>query len=132
MKKIKKVFSWLFNSEEQEELITPTDAKEEFILKYKDVIIGYLRVKEGSWTFQYSDEFKTQENLNVLVDFPDTGRVYEALHLWPFFAHRIPGLGQPQVQEIIEKEKLNKKSEVDLLKRFGQHTITNPFELVAH
>lgn len=132
MKTIKKAFSWLFNSEESEDLMTPVEAKEEFTLKYKDVVVGYLRVNNGSWTFQYSDEFKTQENLNILVDFPDMGKVYEAEHLWPFFAHRIPGLGQPQVQEIIEKEKLNKKSEVALLKRFGQYTITNPFELVTH
>ena len=126
---IKKMINWILNSEEQEELITPSNANEAFILKYKDLVIGYLKVKNGSWMFEYSEPFKNQNQVDALVDFPDKNKMYDSPHLWPFFSHRIPGLGQPQVQEIIKNEKIDGKNEVDLLKRFGQRSITNPFEL---
>ena len=122
--------SKLFKSEEQTgELNTPIDAKATFLLTYKELEIGYLRHSEGKWIFEYSDEFKNQNQIAVLIDFPDKSHHYESPYLWPFFSHRIPGLGQPQVQEIIKEEKLNPENEIDLLKRFGKKSITNPFEL---
>ena len=131
------MLSWLnklFKTEEQLEeleLTTPKDAKAHFVLKYKDLPIGYLNHASGKWEFQYSDEFKHQQKIDVLVDFPKMSHKYEASYLWPFFAHRIPGLGQPQIREIIRHEKLNPHNEIDLLRRFGQKTITNPFELTT-
>ena len=128
---IKKVINWIFKSEEQEDFDTPVNVNEEFILKYKDTHIGYLKVHNGVWVFTYSEKFKHQNQLDVLVDFPNKDKIYESHHLWPFFSHRIPGLGQPSVQEIIQKEHLDKKNEAGLLKRFGQFSITNPFELAT-
>ena len=131
------MLSWLnklFKNEEQPEeleLTTPKDAKAHFVLKYKNLPIGYLNHANGKWEFQYSDEFKFQQKIDVLVDFPEKTQKYEASYLWPFFAHRIPGLGQPQIREIIRHENLNPHNEIDLLRRFGQKTITNPFELTT-
>lgn len=120
----------LFKSEEQsQELSTPVNAQARFILTYKNLIIGHLTHENGKWIFEYSDEFKSQNRITALTDFPRKDKKYEESYLWPFFAHRIPGLGQPQVQEIIRHEKLDSKNEIDMLRRFGQKAITNPFEL---
>lgn len=122
----------LFKNEEQEaDFNTPKDAVAQFELCLHDKVIGHLNYKNGKWTFTYSDEFKNQNDIDVLVDFPKKDKKYESDSLWPFFLHRIPGLGQPQVQRTIKREKLNAKSEIDLLKYFGRKTITNPFELSA-
>lgn len=122
----------LFKNEEQsEELTTPINAEAQFILTYKNLTIGYLTHSHGKWIYEYSEEFKKQDRLTVLTDFPRKDKKYEESFLWPFFAHRIPGLGQPQVKEIIKQENLDSKNEIDLLRRFGQKTITNPFELAS-
>jgi len=122
----------LFRNEEQsEELSAPKGVNVLFILKYKDLTIGYLHHTDDKWVFQYSDEFKHQDKLDVLIDFPLKEQKYEAPFLWPFFAHRIPGLGQPQIQDIIKHENLNPKNEIDMLRRFGHKSITNPFELAV-
>lgn len=127
------MLNWLskyFKDEEQpEELTTPKDAHADFVLMFKDLTIGYLNYDNGKWVFQYSEEFKNQNKIDVLVDFPNKDQKYEEAFLWPFFAHRIPGLGQPQVQEIIKHENINPRNQIDLLRRFGQKAITNPFEL---
>ncbi len=117
------------NEEQAEELCTPKNAHADFVLMFKDLTIGHLNHDNGKWVFQYSEEFKKQNKIDVLVDFPKKEQRYVDSYLWPFFAHRIPGLGQPQVQEIIKEEKLNPHNEIDLLRRFGKKSITNPFEL---
>ena len=127
------MLSWinkLFKNEDQsEDFATPKEEQATFILKYKGLIIGYLNHINGNWRFYYSDEFKQQDKIDKLVDFPEKGKVYTENYLWPFFAHRIPGLGQPHIQEIIKQEKLNPKDEIHMLRRFGRKSITNPFEL---
>ncbi len=122
----------LFKNEEQSvELSTPKNAQAHFTLKYKNLPVGYLNYLNGVWEFQYSDEFKNQNKIDVLLDFPKKEQKYEESYLWPFFAHRIPGLGQPKIQEIIKDEHLNPNNEIDLLRRFGRKSITNPFELAV-
>lgn len=127
------MLNWMsrfFKSEEQPvELSTPRDLKVVFELRYKDLVVGHLILDDGNWQFFYSEEFKHQSKITPILDFPDTNKSYKATDLWPFFAHRIPGLGQPQVQEIIKNESLNPTNSAELLKRFGQKSITNPFEL---
>lgn len=48
-------------------------------------------------------------------------KTYKSEELWPFFRIRIPGLEQPSVQEILERENIDKNDEVELLKRFGKN-----------
>jgi hypothetical protein len=55
--------------------------------------------------------------------------VYTKDELWPFFIIRIPSLKQPKVQKIISKEEIDSTSQVELLKRFGEKSISNPFQL---
>jgi len=127
---MKNLLAKLFRNEEQtENLKTPKNVKATIVLMYQDLKIGVLTYESGNWTFEYSSEFKNQNELDLLIDFPKKEKKYEQAYLWPFFAHRIPGLGQPQIQRIIEDEKLDPNNEVDLLKRFGKKSISNPFEL---
>jgi hypothetical protein len=108
---------------------TPAGKSARFELFYRDLPIGWLELRDGRWSFEYTSVFRNQTEVNPLVDFPDVRKVYVTEDLWPFFVSRIPSLAQPQVQETIEKEGLDGHSNVDLLKRFGERTISNPFVL---
>lgn len=126
-----KIKSWF--SKGDEDLIThlPLDENATFILKVDEIEIGTLHCEKGVWEFKYSDEFKKKNEYNLITGFPDLNKVYRENTLWPFFRIRIPGLKQPAVQEIIKKENINQENEVALLKRFGQKTISNPYELLS-
>lgn len=127
---MKNLLSKLFKNEEQaQELEAPVNTQVNMVLTYDGLMIGYLSHSKGTWKFEYSNEFKAQHKVDVLVDFPDKSQKYESSFLWPFFAHRIPGLGQPQIQDIIKEEKINPNNQIDLLQRFGKKSITNPFVL---
>ena len=54
-----------------------------FTISYKDLEIGSLELKDGLWHFAYSDEFKEQNQIPALPDFPDTQKVYTKDELWP-------------------------------------------------
>ncbi len=115
----------LFKSEEgQEDFYTPTDIEIVFSLTYRSLEIGTLRLKTGEWAFQYSEGFKNQDKIKPLLDFPNVHKIYTSEELYPFFTQRIPGVGQ----NVRKMENLN---EVDLLKKFGKQTISNPFVLQA-
>lgn len=118
-----------FRSEGHEGIGTPRDEDAEFVLAYEELPVGYLRLHEGRWQYRYAREFRHQSQVKPLVDFPDVDKVYESTDLWPFFLSRIPSLAQPQVQEVIHKEGLDEHSDVDLLRRFGTRSISNPFVL---
>ncbi len=122
----KKLFK---NDDQPKEFPSPVETPVRFILSYKSLIIGDLTHESGKWIFKYSEEFKAQDKIGVLLDFPNKDKVYESSLLWPFFSHRIPGLGQPQVKNIIKRENIDATNEIALLRRFGKRTITNPFEL---
>ncbi|HLR33520.1 MAG TPA: HipA N-terminal domain-containing protein [Fodinibius sp.] len=133
---LEKATNTLFNrlnqhSEGHEDLRTPSSIKAEFELKYKSLTVGYLELNGGVWTFSYADEFKEQDTLRPIVQFPDTHKVYKNEELWPFFTIRIPGLNQPEIAQIIEAEDIDRTNEVELLKRFGEKTISNPYDLVS-
>lgn len=119
----------LWKSEGQENIITPQEYDVDFQLTYKDLKVGTLCLHSGTWTFKYSEEFKNQDQIKPLVDFPDVEREYCSDELQPFFAHRIPGLGQPKIQKIIKAEQIDAQNEAKLLERFGKVSITNPFQL---
>lgn len=103
----------------------------EFRLTYKQIPIGVLSLQNSVWEWRYTDEFRAQDKLVPLIEFPDVNRIYRTEDLWPFFATRAPSLKRPDILQIIEREHIDKNDEVALLKRFGQRTITNPFELVS-
>ena len=95
-----------------------------FELTYRSLQIGALSLNAGEWSFRYSEAFKNQDKIKPLLDFPDVNKVYASEELYPFFTQRIPGVGQ----NVRKQKNLN---EVDLLKKFGKQTISNPFVLQA-
>jgi HipA-like protein len=130
---LRKFINWFSKSEDDFEMQVqlPKDEEAKFILMVDNIRIGILYCEKGEWYFKYTDDFKTHsDEYNRITGFPDLNKTYKSDTLWPFFQIRIPGLKQPAIQEILEKEKIDKENEVALLKRFGKKTITNPYELV--
>ena len=121
----------LWKSEGQQDIVTPNNYNVKFQLTYEALHIGTLSLEKGVWSFYYSEDFKNQDEIKPLLEFPDVHKIYESEELLPFFALRIPGLGQPKVQKIIEKEEIEESNEAQLLERFGRTTIANPFILQA-
>lgn len=107
----------------------PPEAHAKFLLTYDDLLVGTLTVKDGLWKFEYSDKFKSEEELRPIVEFPDVNKIYVNEDLWQFFASRIPSTEQPEVEEILRREHVEEDDAVGLLKLFGRRTISNPFEL---
>ena len=100
-----------------------------FHLKYGDFLKGVLTYEGNVWTFEYSNEFRNQGNINPIIDFPDVSKVYKNNDLWPFFASRIPSINQEFQLKKIRKANIDSNDAVQLLKLFGSETITNPFKL---
>lgn len=123
---IKNLFS---KGEEDSKLELPKDLTGKLELFLDGTIVGYLSCKDGAWVFQYSTEFKNQDEYPPIKEFPDVNKIYKSEVLWPFFRIRIPGLKQPKIKQIIKEENL-KTDEFDLLKRFGKRSISNPYILV--
>ena len=119
----------LWNLNGQEEIETPINESIAFELKYKKILIGILVLENGIWTFEYSEEFKNQDILAPLTDFPQLEKIYKSNSLYPFFLIRIPSLKQPKVQQEIKEHDIDERNAVDLLKFFGHRTIANPFLL---
>jgi HipA-like protein len=91
--------------------------------------IGTLVAREGGWDFAYSDKFR-RSKLRPLVLFPDTIQRYHTTTLWPFFRLRIPSLRRDAIRKIVDRERINKSDEVQMLRRFGRRTVSDPFELL--
>ena len=110
-------------------MTVPETAQAKFHLSYQGLLVGILSVEEGVWKFVYSDEFRRSEDLRPLVEFPDVTRNYENRELWQFFASRIPSPEQQEVEAILLRENIAEDDAVNLLRRFGKRTISNPFQL---
>jgi hypothetical protein len=117
--------------EEPQEEVSIINDNFDFTLKIEDVNIGYLRFEKGLWRFEYSEAFRNQNKYSRIIGFSDSSKVYTSELLWPFFRLRIPGLKQPMIQEILEKENIDKNNIPFLLKRFGKINISNPYILEA-
>src|SRR5437868_11507253 len=129
LKAIKRAWKQL-RAEGHESLDTPAGVDAAFALLYGETFpVGTLRLHDRVWTFEYAPEFKSQSELQPLIDFPDLDKIYESQFLWPFFSARIPSVAQPEIRQLIETERLDEHSDVQLLRRFGERTIANPFVL---
>lgn len=127
---IKKFLNWFKKEQNNTELHLPVEEKELFVLNLNELEIGFLECKDGIWYFYYSEEFKKIKEYHLITGFPNLNKKYSSESLWPFFQTRIPGMGQPAIKDILKKEKIDKKNEFALLKRFGFKTISNPYTLV--
>jgi HipA-like protein len=108
----------------------PEGVTAQFDLRYHDMLVGNLRAEDGWWNFSYSDEFRQSDSLRPLIEFPDVAKTYRSRRLWPFFLMRIPSMKQAAIQDVVEHEAIDVDDEIQLLKRFGKRTVSNPFELV--
>ncbi len=128
---IKNIMSKILKSNDQEVELSPSrEAMAEFELKYKKIIIGYLKLHNGSWTFDYSSEFKEQSQISPIVDFPDKYKTYQSETLFPFFASRIPSIKRLKIQNMVLDTITN--DEALLLKMFGKQSVANPYILINH
>ena len=126
---MKEFIKRLFSKSDEEPISFEFNGSIKFTLKIKSLDVGYLEIKEGKWIFKYSEDFKNQNSFRRLAGFSDLDKTYESEVLWPFFKIRIPGLKQPMIREILEKENLSKENEAILLKRFGRISMSNPYIL---
>lgn len=124
MKKIKKIFSRLFWSDNQHDVVLASDSDAAFNVYLGKLLVGTLRYSDRMWYFSYSDEFKEQTRVLPLSNFLSKDKEYNARELWPIFASRIPSNAQLQINKKKPQEDI-----VTLLRKFGQRTITNPYEL---
>jgi len=122
---LRKLYNWLAGVEP-----LPLEEKLAFKVMWETHEIGTLTADKGEWTFSYSDEFRGQNEIKPIADFPDVKRVYRSRTLWPFFALRIPSPEQPAVREFIRTLPQKRPDEGILLKEFGERSIANPFRLV--
>lgn len=103
-----------------------------FQLKYQDDIVGYLNYNGSLWTFDYSEWFKIQDDLQPLFEFPSKDKIYESGELWPFFESRIPSVKQPKIQDYLESHPSHRDNKVKLLELFGITSVNNPYKLVLN
>jgi len=126
--------SWL-NQLQPENTIpmhTPKHKPTCFELRFNNLEIGCLNLLEdGFWQFAYTDSFLQQHHIKPLIGFPNLNKVYRNEELWPFFASRIPSIDQPYVQEKARCKQLDLTDTAEMLREFGERTITNPFALLA-
>jgi len=125
---LKKIARALWHTEGMNDRLTPDNFKGQFALTYNKLLIGHLSINEGKWTFEYSEEFKRQNDILPLSNFPDKNAVYTSKELWPFFASRIPSEAQLEGRDISPDKEVG-RNEVNLLRKYGHKTITNPFTL---
>jgi HipA-like protein len=120
---------YLFQSEDQDTPFdTPIEVSAEFELSYKNLIIGALKLTNGVWSFEYTDMFKAQEQIDAIIDFPNKNKIYQSTMLFPFFAARIPSLQRLKIQKMIPEGTTH--DPVTLLKMFGKQSIANPYRLI--
>ena len=114
-----------WHDSEETNLHAVKGSKGRFDLYLGPMLVGVLTYEDGWWQFSYSDEYKTQDSYEPLVNFPNLDQEYKSEQLWPFFASRLPG-----VSELKENER-DSTDVLTLLKKYGRHVITNPYKLVA-
>lgn len=103
-----------------------------FQLKHQENTIGYLNYDGSIWTFDYSDWFKNQDDLQPLFEFPLKDKLYTSSELWPFFESRIPSIKQPKVQEYLQTHPSDRDNKVKLLELFGITSVNNPYKLILN
>lgn len=52
-----------------------------YILYHRDIEIGILTYENDTWLFEYFDSFKNQNNLNVIINFPNVNKQYASKKL---------------------------------------------------
>lgn len=125
MKVIEKI-KMLWHDSEDTNLHAFEGSRGRFDLVLNGMPVGFLEYKDRIWSFQYSDDFKKQNEYAALVNFPSKDSVYESSQLWPFFASRLPGLNQLKESNDTSLDILS------LLRKYATHVISNPYVLLSN
>ena len=99
MKNINKEIAHLFWSESQQDVVLAADNDAAFSINLGKMFVGTLRYSDGIWHFCYSNEFKAQNRILPLANFPSKDKEYSSRELWPFFTSRIPSNAQLQIEK---------------------------------
>ncbi|MDE5611282.1 MAG: HipA N-terminal domain-containing protein [Odoribacter sp.] len=105
-------------------MVLVSDRDSTFNVNLGNLLVGTLLYSDGIWKFSYSNEFRKQNRILPLANFPSKDKNYSNRELWPFFTSRIPSNAQLQIENGKSQENI-----VALLQKFGRRTVTNPFEL---
>lgn len=122
MKRLLNLF-WSQGAQKQFEIVESESFS--FGLFYNQVKVGSLNYNDGIWTFEYTEDFKSQKTILPLINFPNKEKTYSSKDLWPFFASRIPSNAQ------LQKNEDEVPNLIDMLKKFGKNVISNPYVLSA-
>ena len=90
--------------------------------------VGELTKEGRLFTFTYLPAFAASK-LAPIPGFPDIGKQYKSIRLWPFFAQRIPDKKRPEIERFMKDHDLVDASELKLLTALGVRSVTDPFEL---
>lgn len=118
----KKLVAKLFWSENRNDFVIATDKSISFNVNLGKLLVGTLEYDNGTWYFKYSEDFRNQNKVMPLVNFPNKEKTYESTELWPFFASRIPSNAQLQAGDA-------KQDIIKMLQTYGRKTIANPYQI---
>lgn len=93
--------------------------------------VGTLK-KNDKYEFQYSRDIKKciENGFTLLVSFPSINKKYTSRKLFPEFLSRIPSETRVDINEILEKYKLEAYDAFELLKRSGAKTSLDTLEFI--
>lgn len=126
---LRKSVDWLTGVKSAKEAATEPGSS--FKLVLDGLKVGELLFDGEKWVFRYSEQFRDQNEVKPIIDFPSLEKEYRSERLWPFFLLRIPSPEQPSVKRFAEEQGTLELDEALLLKRFGRRSVANPFELVS-
>jgi len=98
------------------------------VIAYKlmldNMLVGVLYKENGYWVYEYSEGFKRQTKYRPIANFSNKEKKYVSKELFPFFTTRLPGKGQLKLKK-------EENCDIDtLLRKYGEHSATNPFVLL--
>ncbi len=99
---------------------------QQFIVSYQNLEIGTLSYDGKKYKFEYSEDFKKQDDIGAIDNFMDKNKIYESKYLFPFFLARIPDPNRPIIKEERERKGIG-ADPLSMLDYFSRQTLDNPF-----
>ncbi|MBS1560740.1 MAG: hypothetical protein JSS89_03980 [Bacteroidetes bacterium] len=104
---------------------------EHLILTHGKLEVARVGFDGKTWTFEYTDAFRAQSTITPLPDFPDVHHKYSSEDAWAFLLSRLPSPSRSDIRQILQKENISPTDIVALLRRFGEKSVSSPFDLKA-
>lgn len=110
---------------------TTSVVDEHLMLTHGKLDIARVGFDGTTWTFEYTDAFRAQSDITPLPDFPDVNHKYSSEDAWAFLLSRLPSPSRSDIREILQKEQISPTYIIALLHRFGEKSVSSPFDLKA-